>query len=196
MPPFPGLASHLGRSMPDGLWCETGYVAANRRTGCRMDTENTPANPPPKCRRCRLWLLLVLAMAGMGAHRGLRRMQAGILESESPYVMKQILVALCIYADENGGQFPPENGVAGLRRLIQPEGLDPANLTWFPQYPVATDSADIQEENTSYYYLGGYSRESPPNTIILIEKPFPHRKKTRVGLADGRVTSLEEMLAP
>ncbi len=161
-----------------------------------MDTANAPASPPPKCRRCRLWLLLVLAMAAVGVYRGLGAAKASILEGESPYVMKQILVALCLYAEENGGQFPPENGVVGLRRLIRPEGLDPANLTWFPQYPAATDPADIREENTSYYYLGGYSRESPANTIILIEKPFPHKKRTRVGLADGRVTTLEEMLAP
>ena len=147
--------------------------------------------------KAKLWVLvaLLLLAAGTIPHL-LTRFSRGTMASESPYMMKQVLVGLFTYAEENDGVFPPENGIAGLRRLLAIENFGPEQLTCSDMFPAAARARDVEEGNTSYIYIGGHSLSSPPRTIILIEKLAPGQPVARVGLADGSVIGVNDIGRP
>jgi hypothetical protein len=154
--------------------------------------------PSAKRRKAKLWLLVVfLLLAAVAVPYGVSVVFRDIMFGESWHVMNQIMAGLEIYADENDGFFPPEDGIAGLRRILTPDGLGPTALTCSgSKYPPADSIGQVDESNTSYIYIGGHSLSSPPRTIILIEKLAPGQPVAHVGLADGSVVGVNDIGRP
>jgi len=155
-----------------------------------------------KCRNLRacLWLLVVfLLLAAIAVPYGISVVHRDIMFGESAHVMKMVMVGLTIYADENDGFFPPEDGIAGLRMILTPpggRGIGPKQLTCSSKFPRAVSIGEVDEPNTSYIYIGGHGWSSPPHTIVLIEKPSLGYKGTHVGLPDGQIIDLKDMVGP
>ena len=153
--------------------------------------------PSAKRRKAKLWVLVgFLLLSAVAIPRLLTSFRRGIMASESPYMMKLILVGLHMYAEENDGFFPPEDGIAGLRRLLAIENFGPELLACSDIFPAATNIRDVEEGNTSYIYIGGHSLSSPPRTILLIEKLAPGQPVAHVGLADGSVVGVNDIAKP
>ncbi len=147
-------------------------------------------------KKARKWItvsfLLVLVLFGWCFYRS---RASAMQSSSSPNVMKMITLAMYLYAEDNSGRFPDANGIAGLRKLLQHGGITPSQVTCSPEFPVASAGAEVDDINTSYIYLGGHGIESPPHTIVLIEKPSISLRYGRimVGLADGRIANLADI---
>ena len=154
--------------------------------------------PSAKRGKAKLWVLVaLLLLAAIAVPYGVSVVFRDIMFGESWHVMNQIMAGLTIYADESDGFFPPEDGIAGLRRILTPDGLGPEQLTCSSsKYPPADTIGQVDESNTSYIYIGGHGLSSPPHTIILIEKPSLGYKGTHVGLADGRIVTLADIVGP
>jgi prepilin-type processing-associated H-X9-DG protein len=104
--------------------------------------------------------------------------------------LKQIALAVKMYALDNADKFPDGNGVAGLEKLRKLRYLDNPNIFVCPTSGVrpAAPGAPIAEANCSYLYLGSGKDESvSPDTPIACDNPANHRNYGNVLYADGHV---------
>jgi prepilin-type processing-associated H-X9-DG protein len=103
--------------------------------------------------------------------------------------LKQIGLALRMYSSDWGGQFPPEDGAAGLERLRQQGYLENAKMFTCPSTSTkAYDGESLTEETVDYGYRGGLSEDSPLDTPLAWDKPDNHVKYGNVLYVDGHVS--------
>jgi len=113
--------------------------------------------------------------------------------------LKQIGLALMMYANDNKDQLPPESGAAGLRLIIPYLGAATQVLVCpaAAQTP-AVAGAELTEANVSYAYLGGLSLKElkDPGTVPLaFDKPGNHDGFAQVVFADGHVATIQGAFA-
>jgi prepilin-type processing-associated H-X9-DG protein len=117
--------------------------------------------------------------------------------------LKQIGLALALYADDYQGHLPPQNGVKGLDFLLRPDILNETNVPDFFHCPkdtkrrVARIGEPLTEDTCSYIYVGGvWLREPATNAVpICWDKPENHGSQgLNVLFNDGHVQwlTLEE----
>lgn len=82
-----------------------------------------------------------------------------------------ISLALCEYAQEYDGYFPPASGDAGLDLLRK--------LDYIPESELFCFGDHSSRKSFSYDYTGGFRIDSPGNPLILEEKPGHHGPKFR-----------------
>ena len=120
-------------------------------------------------------------------------MRHAMLEASRPMTLKVLCTALCCYADENGGVFPRENGLDGLRRLVDARILtDPRYFTCSTAYPAASSIVAMGDNNVAYEYVGGMNRASDASGIIVYEKPDAFEHGIYGAFVDGRVRELTD----
>lgn len=96
------------------------------------------------------------------------------------------------YASKNGGRFPADDGIAGLKKLLKAQSASPKVLICPGSEDEAADNIDsISIENYSYLYFGGYTEKSNPKLPLLVDWPFNHLDAVNVLLVDGTVETLE-----
>ena len=79
--------------------------------------------------------------------------------------LKQISIALKMYAKDNGGQYPPYSGEKGLEMLAKCGNLPPNGMIL--SCPLKT-ARPFSEESFPYVYLGGLNSKMEPDTIIAL----------------------------
>ena len=107
--------------------------------------------------------------------------------------LKQIGLALHMYADDNKEKFPAANGIKGLQELIDKEYID-TNVFSCSSQPAKYPDGKLTSA-CPYIYIGGIYGKIPVNAgkcPLAFEKPGYHRNTNRVNVvfADGHVMAL------
>jgi prepilin-type processing-associated H-X9-DG protein len=102
--------------------------------------------------------------------------------------LKSIGLAIRMYSQENKEQFPDKNGAEGLEMLRAGGYLENVKMYTCPSTAtISKDGEKLTEANVSYVYMGGHSESSPPDTVIMYDKPNNHVKYRNILYADGHV---------
>ncbi len=111
--------------------------------------------------------------------------------------LKQILLTITLYAQENDGKLPVDAGAAGLD-ILREYGSLPGTLFLLPgDRSAVAATGKLTEKNTSIAYLGSaISRldtlRNPAVIPLLLEKPGHRAAIILVGFADGHVETLSQ----
>ena len=108
--------------------------------------------------------------------------------------LKQLDLALIMYANDNQDVFPAEDGAAGLREVA--EYLPAPAVCVCPESDQSPppDLESVSEDSLSYVYFGGFrmsSIGSPATLPLLFDKPGNHGNGVNVAFADGHVEWLQ-----
>ena len=102
--------------------------------------------------------------------------------------IKGIGFAIRMYAQEYHGQFPDKNGAEGLEMLRAGGYLENGKMYTCPSTDTSANDGDkLTEKTVSYVYVGGLNESSPPNAVLMYDKPCNHLKYGNVLYADGHV---------
>ncbi len=94
--------------------------------------------------------------------------------------LKQIGLALKMYAMDHKDQYPEANNDAGLQVLIAEQYLTDPSIFRCPSTP--------KNSGMSYYYIGGYTEgKDSPNLPQAFDKPGNHKGYVNVLFLDGHV---------
>lgn len=94
--------------------------------------------------------------------------------------LKQIGLALKMYAMDHKDKFPEANNDAGLQVLIAEQYLTDSAIYKCPSTP--------PNSGMSYYYIGGYTEgKESPNLPLAFDKPGNHKGYVNVLFLDGHV---------
>ncbi|MDD5727272.1 MAG: hypothetical protein PHV59_01790 [Victivallales bacterium] len=105
--------------------------------------------------------------------------------------LKRIGLALKMYAMDHKDRYPEENNVAGLNKLIRENYLtDLAAYVGPNSKAVRADGKELQEQNSSYVYLGGFVEGDGTAIPLVFDKPGEDKKMLNVFFQDGRVASV------
>ena len=105
--------------------------------------------------------------------------------------LKQLGLALRMYAQDNDGWFPPEDGAAGLNYLIEGKYLDDRSIYVCPgRSRPAGKFQELTEENCDYIYYGGGEQSYDRKGILLMDKPGNHpERKYNILYYNGEIES-------
>lgn len=117
--------------------------------------------------------------------------------------MREILLAILMYANEHNGQFPPSLDVLLVTEDINAETFvcPSSSLTWAPGATAADQAASMRADPAhylSYIYLGRGLSNDPgvPLQIVLYEPLSDHGGDgINVGYSDGSVTWMNRQQA-
>ena len=103
--------------------------------------------------------------------------------------LKQISVALDMYANVFDGKYPVESGAKGLDKLRSGDFLSMSQVFICPEtgHISAAPGDEITEENCDYVYVGGLTEYSDPNTPILWSKPGNHKDYGVILYVSGKI---------
>ena len=107
--------------------------------------------------------------------------------------LKQIGLAIRMYAQENKGQYPDKNNAEGLEMLRAGGYLENPQMYTCPttnRNPdrYAKDGERLTEKSVDYFYIGGYNESTPPDIAIAYDKPTNnHHGYGNILFADGHV---------
>lgn len=106
--------------------------------------------------------------------------------------IKQIGLALKLYAMDYSDSFPPENGAAGLEYLRKYD-----YLTDYAIYTCSSTKTEmgngkqpLTEQTVDYVYAGGLNIKSEPNIHVLYDKPGNHQDFGNACIVDGTVEGI------
>ncbi len=89
-------------------------------------------------------------------------------------LLRSIGLSLQQYAMDFDGYFPPLSGVAGLNLLIETEYLTDRGCYICPSHKLPRAAGKLTEDHCGYIYNGGLRIDSPPDTILMVDKPGNH----------------------
>ena len=110
--------------------------------------------------------------------------------------LKQIGLALKMYAVDNDGYFPDKDGAEGLEMLRVSGYLNDLYVYQCPSFRKREEKENskksrseppLSEDNVSYEYLGGYKVSNSKDIPIAWDKANNHRDYGNVLYIDGRV---------
>jgi prepilin-type processing-associated H-X9-DG protein len=103
--------------------------------------------------------------------------------------LKQIGLAMRMYAADHDGHFPPPDGAAGLEVLRANGYLENHKMFTCPATTTTRqDGIALTEENIDYIYRGGLTEASPVDTPVAWDKPDNHKQYGNVLYVGGHVT--------
>ena len=107
--------------------------------------------------------------------------------------LKQIHLALQLYAADYAGNYPPENGAAGLEVLRKNDYLTNCAVYHCPSVTMeCQDNPTLTEENVDYVYIGGLNIKSDRNLPLMYDKANNHGGYFgNVLFADGTIKAIE-----
>jgi hypothetical protein len=95
----------------------------------------------------------------------------GAHHSSCPDNMKQILLALRMYSEENAEYFPDRGGRAGFEMLRSGGYLENVKMYTCPSSgDMIAGNADLSSASVSYMYAKGFKDTSPGGRAIIIDK--------------------------
>ncbi len=104
--------------------------------------------------------------------------------------LKQIGLALSMYAQENKGEYPPYDGAKGLEMLRAGGYLEniymytcPSTKDWDKAYK----NNEIREEYCSFEYRAGLNKASSGDRAVAWDKSNNHANYGNVLFADGHI---------
>ena len=103
--------------------------------------------------------------------------------------LKQISVALDMYANVFNGKFPEKYGAQGLDKLRSGGFLSMSQVFICPETGniAASPGTAITEESCDYVYVGGLTEYSDPNIPILWSKPGNHKDYGNILYVNGKI---------
>ena len=106
--------------------------------------------------------------------------------------LKQISVALDMYANVFNGKYPEASGAKGLDKLRSGGFLSMSQVFVCPEtgHIAAAPGAPITEDTCDYVYVGGLTEYSDPNTPILWSKPGNHKDYGNILYVNGKIKSV------
>ncbi|MCK5805072.1 MAG: DUF1559 domain-containing protein [Lentisphaeria bacterium] len=99
--------------------------------------------------------------------------------------VKQIMIALHLYAEKYDGWFPDKDGDAGLEMLRQ-ENWHGQKLMGHPYALSCPSARPIQPDSIGYDYVAGHRKDSDKNIGIVMDKVGNHKEYGNIGFVDGR----------
>lgn len=106
--------------------------------------------------------------------------------------LKQIGLALRMYAQDNNGFYPPYDNAKGLEMLRSGSYLENTKMYYCPSNISIADNildrSEITEDSCSYAYRGGMKEDSPKNVTLAWDKRNNHKKFGNILYADGHVS--------
>ncbi|MDD5728043.1 MAG: DUF1559 domain-containing protein [Victivallales bacterium] len=105
--------------------------------------------------------------------------------------LKQIGLALKVYAMNHQDKFPVENNVAGFNELIKANGMKEMSVFICPNSGnVKAAAGELKEENCSYIYIGGFAEGDGAAVPMVFDKFDGNRKIINVLYQDGHVEAV------
>ena len=161
----------IGRNDPDGILA----ISAANFSGTQMITVGTTS------------ILTGMLIPALNAARD-RAKQVNCVNN-----LKQIVLGLLLYANDNNEKLPAGNGIKGLQELLDKEYITSDVLSCKAK-PTAYPDKKLTSE-CPYIYIGGLYGKIPEkgvNLPVLFEKPgfHPNTKYVNVAFADGHVESV------
>lgn len=103
--------------------------------------------------------------------------------------IKQISVALDMYANVFDGKYPAASGAKGLNELVRGDFLSMSQVFICPEtgHVAAAPGDEITEDHCDYVYVGGLTEYSDPKTPILWSKPENHKDYGIILYVNGKI---------
>jgi len=102
--------------------------------------------------------------------------------------LKQIGLAIRMYAQDYNGEFPDRNGAAGLEMLRSMGYLENTRMYTCPSTTdTINEGCEITDANCSYVYRAGLNEKSSVDSGVCWDKPNDHTKFGNILFADGHV---------
>lgn len=105
--------------------------------------------------------------------------------------LKQIVLILHQYAEDNDGWFPDKSGRDGLLQLRK---YEEKTGPYSKNYPFRFNCPSVHPAKKwaiTYDYIGGYKTTSPPDTGFIMDRQGNHKDMGNIGFIDGRVKGFE-----
>ena len=105
--------------------------------------------------------------------------------------LKQIGLAMKMYAMDHKDKYPEGNNVAGLNKLIKEDYLTDLSVYVCPNSKtVKATGKELKEANSSYIYLGGFTEGDGADIPIAFDKLNNNRKMINILYQDGHVAAM------
>ncbi len=105
--------------------------------------------------------------------------------------LKQIGLALKMYAMDHKDKYPAGNNVVGLKKLIKKDYLTDLSVYVCPDSKaVKTTTKELKEANSSYIYLGGFTEGDGADIPVVFDKLDSNKKTINILYQDGHVAAL------
>lgn len=105
--------------------------------------------------------------------------------------LKQIGLALKVYAMNHQDKYPAENNTAGLNELIKANDLQNLYIFVCPNTKtVKAVGKELKEANCSYIYVGGFTEGDGANIPLVFDKFGNNEKIINILYQDGRVDAV------
>lgn len=136
-----------------------------------------------------LWLLAAgMLLYGLFAHPYCTVSLRQVRNMKCCFNQRAIWMALQAYADDFGGFYPPENGAAGLNRLLDGKYVIDKTIYICPWNQPGRGEGPLTEENCDYIYYGGGRAGERKAFVMVMDKPGNHPERTYcVTRSDGSV---------
>jgi prepilin-type processing-associated H-X9-DG protein len=106
--------------------------------------------------------------------------------------LKQIGLALKMYAMDHEDDFPAGNNVSGLNDLVKEDYLTDMAVYACPNTKtVKAAGKELKEENSSYIYIGGFKEGDGPDIPMVFDKLDSGRGYVNVLYQDGHVAAVK-----
>jgi len=107
--------------------------------------------------------------------------------------VKQMGIALGMYAEDNNGFFPDKDNATGFEILRANAYLTDYKIYICPSTDKkAAESGGLSEKTVTYIYFGGLSKTPPSeNAVVAFDKPDNHKKYVNVLYTNGNVTGIK-----
>jgi hypothetical protein len=104
--------------------------------------------------------------------------------------LKQIGLAMKMYAMDHKDKYPAGDNVAGLNELVKEDYLADVSVYIKPDSKNAKDARELNEADSSYIYFGGFVEDEGANIPVAFDKFNKNRNIINVLYQDGRVAPL------
>jgi prepilin-type processing-associated H-X9-DG protein len=104
--------------------------------------------------------------------------------------LKQIGLALKMYAMDHKDKYPTENNAAGLNKLIKEDYLTDLSIYVCPNSKTVKGVKDLKEPNSSYIYIGDFTEGDGPDIPVAFDKFGNKEEFINILFQDGHVSSM------
>jgi hypothetical protein len=121
----------------------------------------------------------------------LNKTRPKVRQATSLKQLKQIGLALKVYAMNHKDKYPAGNNIEGFNELIKANDLDDMSIFICPNAKhVKAAGKKLKEENCSYIYIGGFTEGDGVNIPLAFDKFGNNEKIINILYQDGRVDAV------
>ncbi len=104
--------------------------------------------------------------------------------------LKQIGLALKMYAMDHKDKYPAGNNAVGLSKLVKDNYLTDLSIFVCPHSKTIKSVKDLKEENSSYIYIGDFTEGDGPDIPVVFDKFGNKKGFINILFQDGHVSSI------